>query len=154
MINPIFADFLNPAGVGLNSMRTRFTIRKLFLITFLIALSLTVLSFAVAPANLAFAQGTEVDSGLGKIQGPFSGINFDTSNPYRLVASLITLALQIGFMIAVVFVIIGGYMYVTSAGNEETAEKGRKTIINAIIGLVIVILSYSIVTVISNTINK
>ena len=135
-------------------MRNRFTIRKLFLITFLIAFSLTVLSFVAAPANLAFAQGTEVDSGLGKIQGPFSGINFDTSNPYRLVASLITLALQLGFMIAVVFVIIGGYMYVTSAGNEEGAARGRRTIVYALIGIVIMIMSYVLVSVVVNLVSR
>ena len=45
---------------------------------------------------------------------------------------------------------IGGFWYITSAGNEETAEKGRATAINAIIGIIIIILSYVIISVVSN----
>ena len=42
-----------------------------------------------------------------------------------------------------------------AGGNEETAESAKKTIINAIIGIVVVILSFVIVRVISNAlINK
>ncbi|OGE74006.1 MAG: hypothetical protein A3I07_03760 [Candidatus Doudnabacteria bacterium RIFCSPLOWO2_02_FULL_42_9] len=53
-------------------------------------------------------------------------------------------------LIAVAFLIYGGFRYITSAGNEETAESAKKTIQNAIIGLVVIILSYIIVVVISN----
>lgn len=53
-------------------------------------------------------------------------------------------------IIAVVFIIYGGYLYITSAGNEESAEKGKNTMVNAIIGIVIIVLSYVIVNVIVN----
>lgn len=46
---------------------------------------------------------------------------------------------------AALFIILGGFWYMTSAGNEEQAEKGQKTITYAIIGLVVVIMSYTIV---------
>lgn len=46
---------------------------------------------------------------------------------------------------AVVFLIVGGYMYMTSGGAEEQAEQGRKTMTNSIIGLVVIILAYAIV---------
>lgn len=51
-------------------------------------------------------------------------------------------------IIAVLFVIIGGIQYMTAGVNEEQAEMGKKTLQNAIIGLVITILSYVIVVVI------
>jgi hypothetical protein len=54
-------------------------------------------------------------------------------------------------VVAVIILVIGGFWYITSAGNEEQAEKGKKAIINAIIGLVVVILAYAIVTIISGT---
>jgi amino acid transporter len=63
---------------------------------------------------------------------------------------LVRLFLQIIGLIAVAFLIYGGFRYITSAGNEETAEAAKKTIQNAIIGLIIIILSYTIVTVIIN----
>ena len=56
--------------------------------------------------------------------------------------------------IAVVFVIIGGYQYLTSAGNEESAEKGQKTLTNAIIGVVVVVLAYVIINVIVNLVSS
>jgi hypothetical protein len=54
-------------------------------------------------------------------------------------------------IIAVLFIIIGGFQYITSAGNDDMAKKGKQTLTYAIIGLVIVILSYVIITVIINT---
>lgn len=53
-------------------------------------------------------------------------------------------------ILAVAYLIYGGFQYMTAAGNEEQAESGKKTITNAIIGLVVVIFSYVIVTVIVN----
>ncbi|MCL5775237.1 MAG: hypothetical protein M1333_03440, partial [Patescibacteria group bacterium] len=57
-------------------------------------------------------------------------------------------------VIAVVFIIVGGYMYLTSAGNEEAAEKGRKVLTNAIIGLIIIILSAAIIRIVVNTLDS
>jgi hypothetical protein len=53
----------------------------------------------------------------------------------------------------VLFVIIGGYQYLTSGGNEEAAEKGKKTLVNAIIGVVLIVLAYVIINVIVNTVS-
>jgi heme/copper-type cytochrome/quinol oxidase subunit 2 len=67
-----------------------------------------------------------------------------------LIVQIIKIMLFFSGIIAVVFVIIGGYFYITSQGNEEQAEKGQKTMTNALIGVVVTILSYVIVNVISN----
>lgn len=53
-------------------------------------------------------------------------------------------------IISVLFLIIGGFQYVTSRGNEEQAETAKKTLANAIIGLIVVVLSYIIVTIVIN----
>ncbi len=54
-------------------------------------------------------------------------------------------------IISILFIIIGGFRYVSSAGNDEMAAAGKKTMVNAIIGLVIVIVSYTIVVVVFNS---
>lgn len=59
--------------------------------------------------------------------------------------------LPLAGLVAVLFIIIGGYRYIVSAGSEEQAEAGKKTLTNAVIGLVIIILSYVIVTVVATT---
>ena len=71
-----------------------------------------------------------------------------------LAGTVITnILLPVAGLIAVLFLIIGGYQYITSAGNEELAERGKHTLQNAIIGLLVIILSYVIVVVIANYFN-
>ncbi len=65
-----------------------------------------------------------------------------------LIANIVRLLLLFAGGIAVLFIIIGGYQYLTSAGNEEQAESGKKTLINALIGIVIIVLAYVIVNVV------
>ncbi len=45
----------------------------------------------------------------------------------------------------VVLIVYGGFLWMTSAGNEDKVKKARELIINASIGIAIVILSYVIV---------
>jgi type IV secretion system pilin len=68
----------------------------------------------------------------------------------ELAAKIIDILLYFAGIVAVIFAIYGGYVYMTSGGNEETATKGRRIITDAIIGLVIVILAYAIITGVSN----
>jgi hypothetical protein len=57
--------------------------------------------------------------------------------------------LQIVAYIAVAFIIVGGFKYITSAGSPDGMVKARKTITNAVVGLLISIFSVAIVNVIS-----
>jgi Type IV secretion system pilin len=54
----------------------------------------------------------------------------------------------LGFLgiVAVAFIIYGGVLLVTSAGNEEAVGKAKKIVTYAAIGFVIIALSYTIVT--------
>ncbi len=58
--------------------------------------------------------------------------------------------LTITAIVSVVFIIVGGFMMVISAGNEETQTKGKKTLTWAILGLIIASLSFSIVAIVEN----
>lgn len=46
--------------------------------------------------------------------------------------------------IVVLFIIIGGFLYITSAGDEKKAEQGKNTITYAVVGLVVILLAYTI----------
>lgn len=71
--------------------------------------------------------------------------------PQTLMIKVISqVILPIVGLIAVFFIIWGGFQYITSGMNEELAESGKKTLRNGVIGLVVIILSYVIVTVITN----
>jgi len=48
-------------------------------------------------------------------------------------------------IVAVIMIIVGGFRYITSAGNQERVKTAKNTLIYAIIGLVIVALAQIIV---------
>lgn len=73
----------------------------------------------------------------------------ETSIP-QIFRTIINWALGIAFGIAVIFLIIGGFRYITAGGNEESVAKGKSSVINALIGIVIIVLSYVIVNVVAN----
>lgn len=47
--------------------------------------------------------------------------------------------------VAVVFMVIGGFHYITSSGNPEKLDKAKSTLLYSGIGLVIVLAAYTIV---------
>lgn len=65
-------------------------------------------------------------------------------------SKVISYLLGLAGIIAVIFVIIGGYYYMTARGNDAQAVSGRKTLVNALIGLAIVVLSFLIVQIATN----
>lgn len=62
-----------------------------------------------------------------------------------LVKKVLNALLFFAGIVAVVAMILGGYQYIAARGNEEMVEKGQKTLTNAVIGLVVVIMAYAIV---------
>ena len=58
-----------------------------------------------------------------------------------------TIKLIIGVvgLLAVVFILVGGFQMATSAGNPAKVAKAKNTILYAVIGLVVALLSYAIV---------
>ncbi len=116
------------------------------ILKYAVPIAVLVLPFAALAANAVQTglSGSGLSSSFGNA-GSLSG----SGDLSTLIANVIRLALLFAGAIAVLFIIIGGYQYVTSAGNEESAEKGKKTLINAIIGIVIIVLSYVIVNVIA-----
>lgn len=47
-------------------------------------------------------------------------------------------------IVAFFYLVYGGFIYITAAGNPESAKKGGQAIVNAIIGLVVIALAYGI----------
>lgn len=102
-----------------------------------------VLLLVVMP--LAAAAQFRVPGGSGS-PNPVGGV--DTAS--QIIIRIIEILLAIAGLVAVIFLIVGGFRYITAGGNEEASESAKKTITNAIIGIVIIILAFVIVRVISN----
>jgi hypothetical protein len=72
---------------------------------------------------------------------------------WTIVLNVIEFMLQLVGYLSVGFLIFGGYKYMISAGAADGMIKARKTIMNAIIGLVLSIFSVAIVNLISGVIH-
>ena len=69
----------------------------------------------------------------------------NTTKPVDLAKIIIDTLLFIVGAIAVVMIIIGGIIYVTSAGDSGKVTQGKNTVLYAVIGLVVALLAFAIV---------
>lgn len=65
-----------------------------------------------------------------------------------VLGNILTIVLAIAAVLAVVFLIWGGIKWITSGGDKAAVDIARKTIIAAIIGLILTFLSFFILSVI------
>jgi hypothetical protein len=72
---------------------------------------------------------------------------------WTIVLNIIEFGLQLVGYIAVGFIIFGGFKYMTSAGSADGMVRARKTIMNAVIGLIISIFSVAIINVVAGAIH-
>lgn len=94
---------------------------------------------AVQPSEM-FGDSTGAADGnaFADTAGLSSGSLVDT------ISSIIRVALGFLGVIAVVIILLGGFKWMTSGGNEEKVKKAKQLIFQGIIGLVIVMSSYAI----------
>ena len=67
-----------------------------------------------------------------------------------IIARIIRIALGFLGIIAVGLVMYAGFLWMTSGGNEEKIEQAKKILQNAVIGLIIILISFAIVSFILN----
>lgn len=65
-----------------------------------------------------------------------------------LINAVITILLLVGVIVALAFLIYGGIKWITSGGDKAKVEAARGTIVAAMVGLVLVFLSYFIINLI------
>jgi Type IV secretion system pilin len=68
----------------------------------------------------------------------------------KFILTLVYFAIYISSAIAVAYIVLAGYRYITSQGDEKNTKPALDTLKNAVIGLVLAILSLTIVTFIGN----
>jgi hypothetical protein len=80
-----------------------------------------------------------------------ASVGLGTSDLKQTVVNIIQWVLGILALVAVVMIILGGFQWMTAAGNEEKIEKAKKVISAAVIGLIIVLLAWAIVIFVAGT---
>ena len=92
---------------------------------------------------------SDFDTTVGNFINP---INID-SFPELVLFVMKGIIFLIGIM-AVLMIIIGGVRMVISQGNQESVTKGKQTIIWAVAGLIVALLSFSLVSIVQNLLSK
>lgn len=83
----------------------------------------------------------EAEKALGKIGGANNNIKLEAA-----ITQIIKVILFIVGILAVIMIIFGGIQYLLSAGDTSKTEKAKNTILYAVVGLVVAILAYALVT--------
>ena len=85
----------------------------------------------IAPSGTASLSNLDPLRNAGGLQG--------------LITNIFNIAYGAAGVIAVAYLIVGGYQYITSQGNPDATAVAKSTIINAIIGLIVILASYLII---------
>ena len=93
---------------------------------------------ALAVPLVSFAQ---IDPGAGFIENT---IGLSSGDPRIIASRIIQLFLSFLGLIALVTILYGGFTWMTSQGDEEKIDKAKRILTNAVIGLIIIIMSVSI----------
>ncbi|HUP26585.1 MAG TPA: hypothetical protein VM124_03005 [Candidatus Limnocylindrales bacterium] len=72
----------------------------------------------------------------------------------RIGLAIVDILLRLAAIVAVGFVIFGGFRYILSQGEPDNTRKARGTVLAAVIGLVITILATAAVNFVGNTLIK
>lgn len=114
-------------------------IKKIFLLSGLVFIVYSLLFFIVALP----VQAQEINNLMENLVGPTPLIRADLIS---LIFKILRYVLSFLGVVAVVILIYGGFVWMTARGNEEQVRKAKKIIINGLIGLIVVLLSYAIVS--------
>jgi PKD repeat protein len=141
--------------------------RKILIFSVLLpVITLGVMAFAKAPSHTAYAAEDWCKENLGSwIECPTDEISFreykgklvtlnpdnydtaltQTSSVREFVAKIVNYALSFLGLVAILLIIYAGVMYLVAGGNQENADKAKKTIGYTAIGLILILGSYAIV---------
>jgi len=106
-------------------------------------LSLAIPAFAQTNINPCPPTGSQFQ--------PLCNLNANRIGP--VISSVVTILLIAAALIALIFLIYGAIRWITSGGDKSKVESARGTIVASIIGLVIALLAFFIITVVLGIFN-
>lgn len=112
---------------------------------FLAVFSLVQVAIFSSLANPALADNTLLNNqtGINEIGGVYGNQPTDIR---VVIARIITIVLEFLAVIFLGLTLFAGFRYMTAAGNEEQTKKALSQITDAVIGLVVVIASWALVS--------
>lgn len=92
----------------------------------------------------------------GRVPGPVETIRTPISieNLGQLISTAIRTLLIGAAAFSVLFIMIGGFRMIVSSGNEQQVEAGKKTVTWAVIGLVVTVLAFTLVSILQSILGR
>ncbi len=112
-----------------------------------------ILLFAFSPIHAQSVSdvNSPVKEGLNVIEQP---LGLPTTDIRLVVARVIRSALALLGIVFLILVLYAGYLWMTAGGNEEKIGSAKKILINATVGLIIILTAYGIVTYVMSIFTK
>ncbi|MFA7087865.1 MAG: hypothetical protein WC146_00800 [Patescibacteria group bacterium] len=116
--------------------------KKILFKKIILAVSFTTLLLCSSPALAGYSFFK--DSGLDKSANQAGYETADATNVEGIISTVISALLGLLGVIFFVLIIYGGFIWMTAQGNETKVKSATETVLNAFIGLVIVLAAYAI----------
>ncbi|MFA5420937.1 MAG: hypothetical protein WC280_02865, partial [Patescibacteria group bacterium] len=100
-------------------------------------------------ASLIDTTSTTTD-GMGQVVTKYAMGDYELNDVLRVGVRVTKIILGVVGSLALLFFVYGGVMFLISAGSSDKVSKAKGIIVNAVIGLAIVFLSYLIVQFVMN----
>ena len=105
----------------------------------------------VAAVSVVSTTRAALDLGQDNVSEDLKG--GDGADGIEGVQNVISSFLGLVALIAVIMAIYGGFLILTGGANEENVAKGRKTLLYAIVGIIVIFLSWSIISLVFNALD-
>ena len=115
-------------------------------------LALQCLAFVPLAVPQANAQNLWAENNVDT--AAFTNAGFTQKDPRAIVASIIKVVLSFLGTIAVVLIIYAGFLWMTASGKPDNIKKAKDIMSAAVVGLVIILISYGITVFVTNALSN
>jgi len=105
--------------------------------------ALAVPSLVLTTTAFAFPASAQIDLGTDKIK---EVLKLNDKDPREIAVQLINVSISFLSILFVILILHAGFMFMISGGDKEKTDKAKRAILNAIIGLALVLSAWSITT--------
>ena len=89
---------------------------------------------------------------LAQLVSPATPVGLSTESLEGTIGTILNAVLGLVGVIALGVILYGGFRWMTAAGNEEAVGEAKKIITAGVIGLIIVIVAWAVVSFVINTV--
>src|SRR6056297_2215822 len=118
------------------------------IVTLAMALFIITPTLAIMPTSATLSALALNNDDVGMNYAGQTGLG--ERDPRDIAASMINIALGFLGILAVVIILIGGFKWMTAAGNEDKVNEAKKIIVAGVIGLVIILAAWGIASFVLN----